>query len=176
MSFAFSLVFFGSGCQTATETLNSNVSANSIQPSRTPDAPIKPEQTIPIDVPKLAGKSPAELDDFFGAPQESATLENGGGYRLYKIAGQTKGLAVRFYGGRAKSFNLISDKPYATSKEAVRQVFNIDVGNSVPGKDAKEPLTEMFRGTFGGVRFAKLSAKKQADGKGFIFVLAEVSE
>ena len=177
LSLAFSLIFSVSGCQSATETKpeNANVSAVPVQPSKTPNVPPKSEQTIPIDVPKLADKPVAELDKFFGAPQASES-SGGGEYRLYRIAGQTKGLAVRFYGGRAKSFNLILDKPVSTSKAALKQIFNIDVGNSAPVRDAKEPLSEKYQGTFGGVKFKKLSAKKQENGEGFIFVLAEVVE
>jgi len=178
LSLAFSLVFAAFGCQSAdeTNTSNANAPANSIQPSKTPNVSLKSEQTIPIDVAKLADKPIAELDKTFGAPQESSAIEKGGEFRLYKIAGQSKGLAVRFYGGKAKSFNLILDKPVSTSKDALKQSFGIDVGNSVSIKDAKEPLTESFRGTFGGIKFKKVSAKKQESGRGFIFVLAEVAE
>jgi hypothetical protein len=176
LSLIFSLVFVALGCERApeTKTENTNVPAGSAPPSKTPDVPLKSEQTIPIDVARLAGKSVAELDNFFGAPPEKSS--GNGAYRLYKIAGQSKGLAVRFYGGRAKNFNLILDQPFRTSKEALKQIFNIDVGNSAPLKDATEPLSEKYQGTFGGVKFKKVSARKQADGDGFIFVLAEVSE
>lgn len=165
------------GCQNAAENKpeNSNISAISVQPSKTLP-PTKSAQTIPLDVPKLANQPIAGLDEIFGAPLESKPLENGGEYRLYKIAGQSKGLAVRFYAGKAKSFNVILDKPVATAKEALKQVFGIDVGNSARIKDAKEPLSERYQGTFGGVKFTKVSAKKQADGRGFIFVLAEAAE
>jgi hypothetical protein len=178
LSLAFSLVSSAFGCRSANETRteNSNVSAISVQPSNTPNILPKSVQTIPLDAAKIAGRTTAELDTTFGAPQESRAIENGGEYRLYKISGQTKGLAVRFYGGRAKSFNVILDKPFSTSKEALKQVFNIDVGSSAPLKDAKEPLSEKYQGTFGGVKFKKVSAKRQENGKGFIFVLAEVAE
>ena len=165
------------GCRSTTGNIaESNVPANAAQTSKTPNAPPKAEPTVPIEVAKLAGRSPAELDQSLGAPQQSEPIENGGEYRLYKIAGQSKGLAVRFYGGRARSFNLISDEPAATSRDALKKFFNIDVGKTAPLKDANEPLSEIYRGAFGGVKFKKVSAKKQAAGKGFIFVLAEVSE
>ncbi len=178
LSFAAFLLLMAFGCQTAQETKpeNSNHSNNSIAPVKTENAAVKSAQSNTIDVPKLADKSIAELDTAFGKPDESKPIENKGEYRLYKIAGQTRGLAVRFYGGRAKSFNLILDRPFPTSKEALRQIFGIDVGNSAPLKDAKEPLSEKYQGTFGGVKFTKISAKKQDSGKGFIFVLAEVAE
>jgi hypothetical protein len=178
LSLAFSLVFAAFGCRSAPDptTSNSNFSTASAEPSKTPNVPPSPARTIPVDAAQIAGQSIAELDKAFGAPEESNAIENGGEYRLYKINGQSKGLAVRFYGGRAKSFNLILDKPFATSKEALKQVFNIDVGTSAPLKDAKEPLSERYQGTFGGVKYKKVSAKRQENGKGFIFVLAEVAE
>ncbi|HEY8561760.1 MAG TPA: hypothetical protein VIL74_15395 [Pyrinomonadaceae bacterium] len=179
LSLAFSLTLIASGCRTAPETKTENASAPpaSVQPAGTPPrvSPIS-VQTIPIDVPRLAGKSIDELDEVFGAPEEASSIESGGEFRLYRIGGQSKGLAVRFYGKRAKSFNLILDEPVSTSQSALKQIFNIDVGESAPLKDAREPLTDVYRGVFGGVKFKKVSAKKQENGKGYIFVLAEVGE
>lgn len=125
-------------------------------------------------MPKLADKQIADFDAAFGKPEESKSIEKGGEYRLYRVNGQSRGLAVRFFGGRAKEFNLILDRPLPTSADALRQVFAIDVGKSPPTRDPKEPLTETYKGKFGGVRFEKVSAKKQQDGKGFILVLAVV--
>jgi hypothetical protein len=178
LSLASSLVFAAFACQSAGEpnTSNGNAPANSVQPTKTPVLSLKPEQTIPIDIARLAGKSIDEFDRFFEKIAEGKTVEPVGEFRLYKIAGQSKGLSVRFYGNRAKSFNLISDNIFETSKEALMKLFNIDVGSLTPVKKNREPLTESYQGTFGGVKFKKISAKKQADGKGFIFVLAEVSE
>jgi hypothetical protein len=176
--FAFVLLPAASGCQKTPETNTEDrkIPVDSVQPSNTPIILPKSEQTIPVDVPKLTDKPAAEFNKYFGAPQESRAVENGGEYRLYKINGQSKGLAVRFYGGKAKSFNLILDKAFPSSKEALKQVFNIDVGSAEPLKDPKEPLSERYQGTFGGVKFKKVSAKKQENGRGFIFVLAEVAE
>jgi hypothetical protein len=178
LSFAFFLIFALSGCQSATETKteNSNTSDNADQSSKTPNTPVKSEQTIPVDVAKLANKSIAEFDSIFEKMAEGKTVEPIGEYRLYKIAGLSKGLAVRFYDGRAKSFNLILDKPASTSKEALRRSFGIDVDSFAPVKDAKEPLSERYQGTFGGVKFKKVSAKRAGNGQGFVFVLAEVGE
>ena len=177
LSLAFLVFFVSLNCQTATDQKAENLynSRNSIQKSNPETAAVKSTPTNIIDVPKLADKSIAELDIAFGKPDESKPIENKGEYRLYKIAGQSRGLAVRFFGGKAKSFNLISDKIFPTSKEALKQLFNIDVGNSVPIKDPKETLSEKYQGTFGGVKFTKVSAKRQDNGNGFIFVLAEAA-
>lgn len=173
--FILFLLLAASGCQSTTETKPENI--NNLVPLVTPP-PVaeKTVQTNAIDVPKLADKSIAEIDKVFGTPDAAKSIDNGGQYRLYKIANQPKGLAVRFYGGKAKNFNIILDKPFPTSKEALRQVFGIDVGNSAPIKDPKEPLSEKYQGTFGGVKFTKVSAKRQESGQGFIFILAEVAE
>ncbi len=178
LSLTFFLLLASFGCQQVRETKieNPTNSNTSVQPSKSEAVAAKTEQTFAIDVPKLADKSIAELDKIFGKPAESKAFENGGEYRIYKIANQAKGLAVRFYGGKAKSFNLILDKTFTTSKEALKKTFGIDVGNSAPIKDPKETLSEKYQGTFGGVKFTKVSAKKQDSGKGFIFVLAEVAE
>jgi hypothetical protein len=132
-----------------------------------------PKATLPIEVAKLIEKSGDELDKIFGKPLEIKPDEEGAEYRLYKIEGEPKGFAVRFYGGKAKSFNMIFAKPISTSKAALQQVFKIDVGNSPLIKNPKEPLTEAYQGTFNGVKFTKVSAKKDGKGNEFIFVLAE---
>src|SRR5688572_21331001 len=104
--FFLSIAFHG--CRSAIKNTveNSNIPVNSVEPSNTPNILLKSARALPIDVAKLAGKSIDELDKTFGAPKESNALENGGEYRLYRVAEQPKGLAVRFYDGRAKSFNL----------------------------------------------------------------------
>jgi len=160
------------GCQKIPETSVPEVKV----PTQTPvilDS--SPNLTAKIEVPKLANKSADEIDKIFGAPAEAKDIENGGKFRLYKSPEYPKGLAIRFYGGRAKSFNLLLEKPAANSKEAILKNLGIDVGNAVPTKDAKEPLTEIFQGTFGGVKFTKISVKKQENGGGFIFVFAEIA-
>lgn len=176
--FAFfpSLVFLGCSSAPETKTEKPAVSTNSAPLAKPENTAPKPGQTIPIDVSKLADKPIAEFDRVFGRAEESKAIENGGEYRLYKIAGQPAGLAVRFYKGRAKNFNLILEGSFPTSKEALKKAFDLDVGNSAPVKDPKEPLSEKYQGTFGGVKFKKVSAKRRENGGGFIFVLAEVAE
>jgi hypothetical protein len=167
--FAASMLF---GCRSAEEPPTANIPEARPVPSNTPV--FNPPVAERVDVPGLAGKTAAEIDKLLGPPEEVKPIENNGEYRLYKLAGQPKGLAVRFYGGRAKSFNLILTAPEPTSKEALRKFFAIDVGNLSPLKNPKEPLSEKYQGTFGGVKFSTVSAKKQENGKGFIFVLAEI--
>ncbi len=169
----FYFLLFSLACQKAEQA--------KLETSPTPTVQTKTEPTNnvladKIEVAKLVKKSVAELDKMFGPPEEIKKVENNGEYRLYKIANQPKGLAVRFYGGQALSFNLILSKPVSTSQEAILKTFGIDVGKTAPGKDPKEPLSEKYQGTFGGVKFTKVSAKKDEKGKGFIFVMAEVKE
>lgn len=170
--FAVLLFLLLISCQNATEQktetpLPSPISSKTISP--------KFEAVKTIDVPKLSNKSADELDEILGNPREVKPIENGGEYRLYEIADQPKGLAVRFYGGKAKSFNLILENPVPTSKETLKNFFNIDVGTIAARKDAKEPLSDIYQGIFGGVKFSKVSAKRLESGKGFVFVLAEVA-
>ncbi len=136
----------------------------------------KPEINLPIEVSKLANKNSTQLDKILGKPLEVKPIEDGGEYRLYQIKSETKGLAVRFYGDKAKSFNLLLTKPVSSSKETLKNAFGIDIGKANAKKDPKEPLSESFHGTFNGVKFSKLSAKKDDQGNGFIFVLAEIEK
>ncbi len=163
------------GCQKSEDIQPTNANLPNVSPTVKETVSALPtNQIIKIDVPKLANKSANEFDKVFGKPSETKSIENGGEYRLYMLSMYPKGLAVRFFGGKAKSFNLILDKPVANSKEAIRQNLGVDVGNSPLVKDVKEPLSEAFKGNFGGVKFSKVSAKRQESGKGFIFVLAEI--
>ena len=161
------------GCQKAEEVKIETTSATPTKTILTKSEVETPKITLPIEVTNLVDKSANELDKIFGKPIEIKPNDEGAEYRLYKIEGEPKGLAIRLYGGKAKSFNLILAKPIANSKTALKQVFGIDVGNSALIKNPKEPLTEKFQGTFGGVKFSKVSAKKDGKGNGFIFVLAE---
>jgi hypothetical protein len=159
-------------CQTIEET---KIETQPTQPTTIKTETPKSVAVSTVDVSVLANKSVEELDKTLGKPLENKQIENGGEYRLYKLASHSKGLAVRFYGGKAKSFNLILENPVPSSKEALKNFFNIDVGKMTARKDAKEPLSEVYQGNFGGVKFSKLSAKREEGGKGFVFVLAEVA-
>lgn len=172
LSVVINCAIFAFGCQKSekNQTTNTNVSPT----VKETVSALPTNKIIKIDVPKMANKSANEFDKVFGKAAETKTIENGGEYRLYKLPNYQKGLAVRFFGGKAKSFNLILDKPAANSKDAIKQNSGIDVENSVFVEDAKEPLSEGFKGTFGNVKFSKVSAKRQENGKGFIFVLAEI--
>ncbi len=163
------------GCQKAEEA---TIETKSATPAKTIEkAKVEtPKVALPIDISKLVNKSADELDKTFGKPEEVKPTDDGGDYRLYQIANQPKGLAVRFYGGKAKSFNVILTKSFSSSREAIKQVFGIEIGTISPIKDPKEPLSEKYRGTFNGVKFSKISAKKDEKGTGFIFVLAEAKE
>jgi hypothetical protein len=171
--FVISLILFAVGCQKPAEIKP--------QPIQNTDVAVQPTQpkvesakvSLPIDLAKIAAKSATESDEIFGTPTKT---ENNGNYRLYQISGESKGLAVRFFGGKALNFNIILSKSFATSKEAIKQVFGVDVGNAVAFKNPKEPLSEGFSGTFSGIKFKKLLAKKDDKGQGFIFVLAEIAE
>ena len=164
-------VIFIVGCQKTAE-----VKVPEVDPAQTPTIEKQISvDPVKIEVPKLANQSIAQIDKILGAPAQTNNVENGGVYRLYKTSEHQKGLAIRFYNGKAKSFNLILDKPFADSKSAIRENLGVDVGNAAPVKDKIEPLTESFQGTFGGVKFTKVAARREANGRGFVFVLAETA-
>ncbi len=178
-----SAVFVGlcflTACQSVPKVeTNSAKTPDAVVVSASPTATTATAETFPIvDIPKLANKSIAETDATLGKPLEAKQIQdpNVGEYRVYKMANHEKGLAVRFYGGKAKSFNLILSKPFATSEEALLKGFGVNVGNLPPKIDPNEPLSEKWRGNFNGVKFSNIYAKKKRpETNEFIFVLAEV--
>lgn len=176
----FSLFLIFSACQKSPETAENKVAAAAEAPKPIETVQSKqPEslQKLPVDVAKLANKTTEEIDEIFGQPTETKEISQPkkGEYRVYKIADEPKGLAIRFYDGRAKNFNLILSAPVSTAKEALKKTFAMDVGNQSPIKDAKEPLSEKWSGNFGGVKFSTVYAKRESELRGFVFVLAEVA-
>jgi hypothetical protein len=174
----FCLIFFALAAASCRTTQNNDVIVSpspQIQPS---PAIIKNEtQQVVVDVPRLAGKSTFEVDEILGKPETVKQIKKPAGeYRVYKIPNHTKGLAVRFYGDKAIDFNLILSEPLPTSKQSLKEIFGIDVGDAPFKIDSKEPLSEVWRGTFNGVRFEKVYAKRERENGGFIFVLAEVAQ
>lgn len=162
---------------------------NKIAVSETPKAAetIKPKlsesqvnslQKTPVDIAKLANKTAEEIDEILGQAEEIKDIETPkkGEYRVYEIADEPKGLAIRFYDNRAKNFNLILSNPVSTAKDALKKAFAIDVGNQPPKKDKNEPLSEKWSGNFGGVKFSNVYAKRENEKSGFVFVLAEIAE
>jgi hypothetical protein len=174
----FLLVLLSFACQNATEkpaeTKTENTSKVITETKQTPNvSPTVNVSNSTVDLAKLIGKKPVEIESILGKPLEN---KEKGAFQLYKLADEPKGLAVRFLGGRAVNFNLISSKSFATSQEAILKSFGIDVGKIPPIRNANEPLTERFQGMFNGIKFDKISAKKDEKTNQFIFVLAEVKE
>jgi hypothetical protein len=97
IGFTLAFLLFIVGCQT-TEV----VQTNKPQPSPTVEGkPVStPENTAIIDLPRLAGKSAAEVEKILGKPLRSKPIKDplAGEYREYKIPNHPKGLAIRFYG------------------------------------------------------------------------------
>lgn len=179
----FSLFLIFSACQKNQETPENKIAAAAETPQAIENNQPKPAastinslQKTPVDVAKLANKTAEEIDNVFGRAEEIKEIAQPkkGEYRVYKIADEPKGLAIRFYENRAKSFNLILSAPVSTAKEALKKTFAIDVGNQLPAKDKNEALSEKWSGNFGGIKFSKVSAKRESGNKGFVFVLAEI--
>jgi hypothetical protein len=174
----FCLIFFALVAASCRTTPNNEVTVSpspQIQPS--PTAIENETLQAVVDVPLLAGKSTFEVDRIMGKPETVKQIKKPAGeYRVYKIPNHPKGLAVRFYGDKATDFNLILSEPLPTSKQSLKEIFGIDVGDAPLKIDSKEPLSEVWRGTFNGVRFEKVYAKRESENGGFIFVLAEVAQ
>ena len=174
----FCLIFFALAAASCRTTQNKDVTV-SPSPQIQPSPAIIKNETLQavVDVPRLAGKSTFEVDGILGKPETVKPIKNPAGeYRVYKIPNHTKGLAVRFYGDKAIDFNLILSAPLPTSKQALKEIFGIDVGDMPFKIDSKEPLSEVWRGTFNGVRFEKVYANRERENGEFIFVLAEVAQ
>lgn len=166
-------------CRATPNNGAANSAPQQSQPSAATNSEILPSTTVAaVDVPRLAGSSTAQLDKILGKPEivKSIADPSPGEYRVYKIPNHPNGLAVRFYGDKALNFNLILSKPLPTAKEALQEIFGIDVGNAPPKINPREPLSEVWQGTFNGVRFVKVYAKRERENGVFIFVLAEVAE
>jgi hypothetical protein len=170
------LLFVSFGCQKVEEEKLPPISV--IETKTEPTTVVKTPNvsTVIVDIPKIANKSVKELDVMFGKPKEAKKTAANGEYRLYNLPNEPKGLAVRFLDGKALNFNLILSKSFATSQEALLSGFGIDVSKVSSTKNVNEPLSEKFQGKFNGVKFEKVSAKRDAFGKGFVFVLAEVEQ
>ncbi len=147
----------------------------------------KPEETVLadkigkpkfVDVPNLANKSSTEFDKIFGKPLQITEIKDNrammpGEYRLYKVEGHPKGLSVRFYKNQAKRFNLILGTPLKASKDALSEVFKINLDGISPDKTS-ETLSEKWKGKFNGVNFETVYAKREKVNGDFTMVHAEV--
>lgn len=171
------LVFAAVGCQTIRNDNDVISPSPSVQPSSAVKNGNLPARPV-VNVPLLANKSTSEVDKILGEPEIVKLIKEpaAGEYRVYRIPNHPKGLAIRFYGDKAIDFNLIFPAPLPTSKQALKEVFGIDVGDAPFKIDSKEPLSEVWRGTFDGVRFEKIYAKRERENGGFIFVLAKIAQ
>lgn len=128
-----------------------------------------------VDLTKLAGRSAAEFDGYFGKATKISPatnpIEKPGEYRQYEVTGNPKGLSVRFFKDRAVRFNLFVE-PGDSARKMLKEHFGIDVGNS-PADTKSEPLSEKFKGKFSGVEFLTIYAKRDKPGGRFVMVHAE---
>lgn len=158
---------------------------NSQQPATSnSQAPGQPATKPVVDIPRLMGRSPAELDKVLGKPAAVTKITDDpdmmpGEYRDYKIENTTgsvtqEGLMVRFYRGQAIHFTLDLPTPTDTPEEAL-----LAAGIDVKGADSKikAPLAERWAGNFNGVEFKDLAAlKMDSGGKKYSTVQAERSK
>lgn len=177
---SFGLILFSLSCGAADSEINKTTDLDPpISPEPTATAADKPASATFVDVPALADKPAAAFDETFGPPQKITEITDNpammpGEYRLYNVAGHPKGLSVRFYKDRAKRFNLLLGEPLASAREALGDVFNIDVKKMPP--DTSEPLSEKWAGELSGIRFITAYAKKEKTSGDFTMVHAEIAD
>lgn len=170
-------VFAAASCQTIRNDNIEILPTPPVQPSSTINNENLPAQAV-VNVPQLAYKSTSEVDKILGKPETIKLIKEptAGEYRVYRIPNHPKGLAIRFYGDKAIDFNLILFAPLPASKQTLKDIFGINVGDVPFQIDSKEPLSEVWQGTFNGVKFTKVYAKRERENGGFIFVLAQASQ
>ena len=162
-------------------TENKNVSVSPSPPKEVSSEKVETRETPNfVDVPQMADKSPAEFDKIFGKPVQITEIKDNpammpGEFRLYNVSGHPKGLSVRFFKGQAKRFNLLLGEPLKSSKNALREVFKINVGEISPDKTS-EPLSEKWKGRFNGINFVTVYAKREKVTGDFTMVHAEVGK
>jgi hypothetical protein len=161
---------------------NSGHQFNSQQPANLDSqAARQPAANPVVDIPRLMGKSPAELDKVLGKPAAVTRITDDpdlmpGEYRDYKVENSTgnvtqEGLMVRFYKGQAVHFTFDLPVPTDTPEEALA-VAGIDVKGAAP--KIKAPLAERWAGNFNGVEFKDVAAlKMESGGKRYSSVQAE---
>jgi hypothetical protein len=135
--------------------------ANSSAPAHTST----PTPSPVVDIPKLIGKTPAELDSALGRPAEVTKITNNremmpGEYRDYEVPGSARaatshGLMVRFYKGRAVLITYDLPAPTSSPEDALR-LAGIEPGSAKPSVVA--PMAQRWSGTFNGVNFGDAAA------------------
>lgn len=117
-----------------------------------------------VDIPALANKSPEEFDKAFGkaatiTPITKTPEEMPGEFRHYKVSGLEETLQVRFYKGKAVSFNVTLAK--AEQKKTAEELAKY-AGFNTDGKRAERPSAHAAKwsGEFGGVQFSEITAVK----------------
>lgn len=122
---------------------------------------IKSEVKPVLDIPSLAGKSPAELEKVLGKSKVKTPITNypeqmPGEFRDYRIKSSQinltlYGLMVRYYQGRAVSFTLDLPNPTASPEEALAVA---GIGTKGISPTIKAPMATRWKDvSFNGVAF-----------------------
>ena len=163
---------FQAGIRSASEAPRAPSGTNekaSPSPKVSPEPKAKPEPTMTpvVDIPKLMGKSAAELERALGGSvgRTKITADREfmpGDYRDYKIGQITPlvtryDLVIRFYKGRAVHFTLDLPRTVDTPAEALL-LAGINVRGQAPRVTA--PGATRWTGTFNDVAFKDAAAVK----------------
>ncbi len=139
--------------------------------------PEKSELNTNVDVIRLANQSTFILDNEFGQPLKITPIKDNpklmpGEFREYAVKGHPKNLSVRFYKDKAKRFNLLLGTPEKSSKNALMEIFKIDVGKMRQIKT--DTLSETWSGKFEEINLKTAYAKRSKAGGDFVMLHAEV--
>ncbi|MGI8669053.1 MAG: hypothetical protein ACR2J3_04295 [Aridibacter sp.] len=151
--------------------------------TKTEQTNIQPEKSqthkskTDVDVIQYANKPASVLDEAFGKPVKITEIKDNprlmpGEFREYRVAGHPKNLSVRFYKEKAKRFNLLLGKPEKSSKDALKDIFKIDVSEMKRIKS--DTLSETWAGKINGINFKTAYAKRSKAGGDFVMLHAEI--
>ncbi len=166
------IIFGCSRVEEKTEITSKTEQAN-IQPKKSQT----PELKTDVDVIQFANKSASVFDEEFGKPVKITPIKDNpklmpGEFREYQVAGHPKNLSVRFYKDKAKRFNLLLGKPEKSSKQALLNIFKIDVSQMRQIKS--DSLSESWAGQLNGINFTNAYAKRSKAGKDFVMLHTEI--
>lgn len=176
---AFSLAILFAGCKSSEgehKTVTNTAVKQEKSDSKTQELTVKQLKTD-VDVIRFANKSVSVFDEEFGEPVKVTEIEDNprlmpGEFREYRVAGHPKNLSVRFYKDKAKRFNLLLGKSEKSSKDALKNIFKIDVGGM--RQINSNSLSETWAGQVNGINFKIAYAKRNRTGGDFVMLHAEV--
>jgi outer membrane murein-binding lipoprotein Lpp len=175
----FSLAILFAGCESSEgehKTVANTAVKQEKSDSKTQESTVKQLKTD-VDVIRFANMSASVFDKEFGEPVKVTEIKDNprlmpGEFREYQVTGHPKNLSVRFYKDKAKRFNLLLGKAEKSSKDALMDIFKIDVGEMRQVKSGS--LSETWAGRANGINFKTAYAKRSKAGEDFVMLHSEI--